>query len=164
MSFTVDVSLLSQFIPPSPSPTVPTSLFSMSASPLLPSKKVHQYHLSRFHLYINIWYLFSSFWFTSLFIIGSRFIHIIRTDSNVFLFMVEWYITIASLSIWKVAAASHVLHRDSWPPEERISIRGQRWGLTTCSFLCSKVLLKCNRDRENFWHRHQKGKERVPLC
>ena len=28
--------LLSQFIPPSPSPTVPTSLFSMSVSLLLP--------------------------------------------------------------------------------------------------------------------------------
>ena len=29
--------------------------------------------------------------FTSLCIIGSRFIHLIRTDSNVFLLMVEWY-------------------------------------------------------------------------
>ena len=27
------------------------SLFSMSASPLLSCKKVHQYHLSRFHIY-----------------------------------------------------------------------------------------------------------------
>ena len=46
--------LLSQFIPPSPSPTVSTSLFSMSVSPLLPYKQVHQYHLSRFHIYVNI--------------------------------------------------------------------------------------------------------------
>ena len=37
---------LSEFIPPSPSPTVFESLFSMSASPLLPWKQVHQYHLS----------------------------------------------------------------------------------------------------------------------
>ena len=36
--------LLSQSTPPSPSPTVPTGLFSVSASPLLPCKQVHQYH------------------------------------------------------------------------------------------------------------------------
>ena len=30
--------LLSQFIPPSPSPTISTSLFSRSASPLLPCR------------------------------------------------------------------------------------------------------------------------------
>ena len=32
-------------------PTLSTSLFSMSVSPLLPCKQVHQYHLSRFHIY-----------------------------------------------------------------------------------------------------------------
>ena len=40
---------------------------------------------------VNIQYLFFSFWLTSLCIIGSRFIHLIRTDSNVFLFVAEWY-------------------------------------------------------------------------
>ena len=49
---------------------------------------------------------------------------------------------------WKVAAVSRMLHQDSWPPEERILIRGQRQGLTTWSFLCSKVLLKYNTARE----------------
>ena len=34
-------------------------------------------------------YLSFSFWFTSLCIIGYRFIHLIRTDSNAFLFMAE---------------------------------------------------------------------------
>ena len=43
--------LLSQFIPPSPSPTVSISLFCLSACPLLPCKEVHQYHPSRFHIY-----------------------------------------------------------------------------------------------------------------
>ena len=43
--------LLSQFVPPSPSPTVPTSPFSISASPFLPCKQVHQYHFSGFHIY-----------------------------------------------------------------------------------------------------------------
>ena len=40
---------------------------------------------------IIIWYLSFSFWLTSLCIIGSRFIHLIRADSNVFLFMAEEY-------------------------------------------------------------------------
>ena len=30
--------------------------------------------------------------------------------------------------------------------------------------MCNKVLLKYERDRESFWHRHQKGAERVPFC
>ena len=47
--------LLSQFIPLSPSPTVSTSLFSMSTSPLLPCRGVHHYHLSRFHTYVLIY-------------------------------------------------------------------------------------------------------------
>ena len=34
---------------------------------------------------VRIWYLLFSFWVTSLCIIGSRLIHLIRTDSNVFL-------------------------------------------------------------------------------
>ena len=34
-----------------------------------------------------------------------------------------------------------------------------------CSeLLCNKVLLKYKRDRQSFWHRHQKGAERVPPC
>ena len=41
--------VFSQLVPPSPAPAVSTSLLSMSASPLLPCKQVHQYHLSRFH-------------------------------------------------------------------------------------------------------------------
>ena len=46
--------LLSPLIPLSPSQPVPTSLFSVSASPFLPSKKVHQYRFSRFHICVNI--------------------------------------------------------------------------------------------------------------
>ena len=65
---------------------------------------------------------------------------------------------------WMVAAVSCVLCWDSWSPVERISIRGQRWGFTTWSFLCSNLLLKYNRHKESFWHRHQKGTEGVPPC
>ena len=38
---------------------------------------------------VNIQYLCFSFWLTSLCIIDSRFIHLIRTDSNAFLFIAE---------------------------------------------------------------------------
>ena len=65
--------------------------------PFLPCKLDHQYYLSRCHIYIyiyiciNIWYLSFFFWLTSLCIIGSRFIHLIRTDSNVFLLIAGQY-------------------------------------------------------------------------
>ena len=36
---------------------------------------------------VHIKYSFFSFWLTSLCVIGSRFVHLISTDSNVFLFM-----------------------------------------------------------------------------
>ena len=54
-------------------------------------------------------------------------------------------------------------HQDSWPLEEKNSIRCQKRGLITQSF-CVIVLLKYKGDRESFWHRHQKGAERVPSC
>ena len=53
--------LLSQFTLPSPSATVSTSPFTMSAFPLLPCTEVHRYHLSIFRKCINIQYLFFSF-------------------------------------------------------------------------------------------------------
>ena len=48
---------------------------------------LHCCSASRFHMCVcvNIRYLFFSFWFTLFSIIGFRFIHFIRTDSNVFL-------------------------------------------------------------------------------
>ena len=65
------------------------SLFSMSVSPLLPYKLILQYHFSRFHMCVRIQYLSFSFWLHSLSVIGFRFIHLISTDSNVFIFMAE---------------------------------------------------------------------------
>ena len=47
--------LLSQFVLPSPSPAVSTSLFCVSASPLVLCKQVHPYHPSRFHIYALIY-------------------------------------------------------------------------------------------------------------
>ena len=46
--------LVSQLVLPSPCPSVFTSPFSMSVSLYLPYKQVHQYHFSRFHIYVSI--------------------------------------------------------------------------------------------------------------
>ena len=45
--------------------------------------------LNSVYIYVNILYWCFSFWLTSLCIIGSSFIHLIRTDSNVSFLMVE---------------------------------------------------------------------------
>ena len=76
--------LFSPFVPPLPSRSVPTSLFSMFVSPLLPLIG-SQYHFSRFYIYVLICNTCFSFSLTTLCIIGSRFILLIRTDSNTFL-------------------------------------------------------------------------------
>ena len=60
------------------------SLFSMSAYLFLTCKYVH--HFSRLHRYVLIYDICFSLWLTSLCITGSRFIHLMRTDSNLFLF------------------------------------------------------------------------------
>ena len=38
---------------------------------------------------------------------------------------------------------------------------GPEMRLDRSELLCNKVLLKCKGDRESFWHRHQKGAERI---
>ena len=113
--------LLSQIIPPSPSPTEsksllfylwqytcfnsiiwshPTFTFShwvqksvlyiyvffvdMHVGSLVPSFQIP-------YLCINIQHLTFSFWLASVCIIGSMFIHLIQTDSNVFIFIAEQY-------------------------------------------------------------------------
>ena len=82
----IHVSMLfSQIIPPSPSPTGSKSLLFTSVSLLLSRVLGHHYHLSKFHMYALIYCIGGfSFWLTSLCIIGSSLIHLIRTDSNVF--------------------------------------------------------------------------------
>ena len=52
-------ALFSQFVPPSPSPTVSTSLLSMSESLFLFCKQVHHYHSPSFHIYALIYSSFS---------------------------------------------------------------------------------------------------------
>ena len=79
----------SQIIPPSPCPRESKTLFYTSVSLLLSCIQGYRYHLSKFHICVSILYWCFSFWLTSLCIIGSSFIHLIRTDSNVFFLMAE---------------------------------------------------------------------------
>ena len=74
---------------PRPLPQSPTDC-SISVSLLLSRIKGYRYHLSKFHIYVvSILYWCFSFWLTSLCIIGSSFIHLIRTDSSVLFLMAE---------------------------------------------------------------------------
>ena len=78
-----------QRIPPLPSPTESKRLFYTSVSLLLSRIQGHLYHLSEFHIYVLV-YCISVFLFGLLHsIIGSSFIHLIRTDSNVLFLMAE---------------------------------------------------------------------------
>ena len=80
--------LFSQIIPPLPSSTESKSLFLMFSfsvlhiGSLLPSFKTP-------YRRANIFYWCFSFWLTSLCIIGSSFIHLIRIDANVFFLIAE---------------------------------------------------------------------------
>ena len=79
----------SQIIPSSPSPTESKSLFYISVSLLLSCIQGYHYHLSKFLIYVLVSCIgvFLSGLLHS--IIGSTFIHLIRTDSNVFFLMAE---------------------------------------------------------------------------
>ena len=80
--------LFSPYIPPSPSCStscVHKSVFCLCLHCCSANRFISTV-FSRFHIYTFI-FLF----LTSLCIIGSRFIHLIRTDSNAFLFMDEQY-------------------------------------------------------------------------
>jgi len=74
----------SQIIPPSPSPTESKRLFYTSVSLLLSRIQGYRYYLSKFHIYALV-YCIGVF----LSVLLTSFIHLIRTDSNVFFVMAE---------------------------------------------------------------------------
>ena len=78
----------SQIIPLLPSPTESKRLFYTSVSLLLSGIQRNCYHLSKFRIYVLVycWCFLSGLLHS---IIGSSFIHLIRTDSNVFFLMAE---------------------------------------------------------------------------
>ena len=79
----------SHIILPSPSPTESKRLLYTSLSLLLSHIQGYCYHLSKFHIYALVYCIGVILCLTSLCIIGSSFIHFIRTDSNVFFLMAE---------------------------------------------------------------------------
>ena len=82
-------------------------LFCYPACQIITTKFLNSY------ICTNIQYLSFSFWLSSLCIIGSNFIHLIRTASNVFLFIAE------CLSPW----ASQVVLVIKTPPDNAGDIR-----------------------------------------
>ena len=64
---------------------------------------------------------------------------------------------------WKVVVESREDTGILGPRRRRIQ-SGPETRLDRSELLCNKVLLKYKGDRESFWHRHQKGAERVPAC
>ena len=80
----------SQIIPPFPSSTESKRLFYTPVSLLLPHIQDYRYHPSIFHIYALVYCIgVFSFWLTLLCIIGSSFIHLITTDSNILFLMAE---------------------------------------------------------------------------
>ena len=71
----------SQIIPTSPSPTESERLFFTSVFLLLSRIQGYRYHLSKFYIYALV-YCIGDFLSDLLYIIGLRFIHLMRTDSN----------------------------------------------------------------------------------
>ena len=77
--------LLSSFVSLFPSLIVSTNPFSISASPFLPCKYVHQYHFSRFHMYALIYCICFSL---SDFTLYNK-LYLTRTDKFLFFFIAE---------------------------------------------------------------------------
>ena len=81
----------SQIIPPSPSPRVQKTVLYICVSFAILHTGLSLPSFQIPYICISILYWCFSFWLTSLCIMGSSFIHLIRTDSNVFFLMAEWY-------------------------------------------------------------------------
>ena len=81
--------IFSQIIQPSSSPTESKTLFYTSVSLLLSHIQGYCYHLSKFHIYVLVYGIGAFLSGLLHCIIGSSFIHLSRTDSNVFFLMAE---------------------------------------------------------------------------
>ena len=82
--------LFSQTIPPLPSPTESkVCSLHLCLFCYLVYRVIATIFLNYIHICVSILYWCFSFWLTSLCIIGSSFIHLIRTDSNAFFLTAE---------------------------------------------------------------------------
>ena len=80
---------LSRPLPPPPSPCVHRSVLYVCFSIAVLKMNSSGPSLQIPYVCASIRYLYFPFWLTSLYIMSSSFIHLIRTDSNAFLFMAE---------------------------------------------------------------------------
>jgi len=106
----------SQIIPPSPSPTESRRRFYASVSLLLSFIQDYHYHLSKFHIYIYIYalvYCIGVFLSGLLhsFIIGSSFIYLIRTDSNVLFLMANIPLCICTTAFLSICLLIDILRK-----------------------------------------------------
>ena len=87
----IHVSMLfSYIIPPSPSPTSPKDCsLCLCLFCCLTHRVIITIFLNSIYICINILYQCFPFWLTSLCIMCSSFIHLIRTDSNAFFLIAE---------------------------------------------------------------------------
>ena len=67
--------------------------------------------LNSIYICINILHWYFSFWLTSLCIIGSNFIHLIRTDSNAFFLIAEWE---GNGTLLKYSCLENPMDRRAW--------------------------------------------------
>ena len=76
--------------------------------------------------------------------------------------LLHWDLTLVLHGHWKVVVDPRKDTR-ILGLQRRIQsgVRDKAWSLRAFG---NKVLLKYKGDRESFWHRHQKGAERVPRC
>ena len=114
----------SRIIPPSSSPTESKRLFYTSGSLLLSRIQGYSYHLSKFHIYVLVYCIgVFLFWLTSLCIIVSSFIHLIRTDSNVFFLMAKYYsIGEGNGTPFQYSCLENPIDRGAWwPTVQRVS-------------------------------------------
>ena len=83
-----------------------------------------------------------------------------RCSNTVFSMLFRLVLLFTPLQNWQVVA-------EPWKTPGLLASReefnpGPEMRLDRSELLCNKVLWKYKRDRESFWHRHQKGEERVP--
>ena len=122
-----------------------------------------EYHLIKFQKDVcNLFYFSMLFTFSKTFSIWKSLFY---TFLEICLLLFYWYFSCFYIHY---AIERLLLNHSNTPgflaPRGEEFNLGPETRLDRSELLCNKVLLKYKGDRESFWHRHQKGAERVPPC